>query len=362
VATGRTWGIIAILGIVVGASLAALRPGGPQAVAQRERPLPAFRHVVVVMMENQSAAALLSNPAAPYIRKLAKEWAVDTDYYGVTHVSLPNYVAAIAGTTGGTHSDNPAQRFTMPTLADQLDARHISWQAAMGGLPYAGYTGDWFPAAPNSTGEPPDALYAKKHDPFMLFPRLVARDRRHILPLARVLGEIRHGALPAFLWVTPNLCQDMHGQPNAARASCPEDRPARLVRDGNAFLARFIPEALHALRRAGGPFVIFVTWDEAAGPTSWTPGAVGAYLAAGPAAPPLLPFWPNGPKFGGGRVLLLVLTNAGPRPLRVSLWADHYSLLKTIEAAWHLPFLGAAKSPTVPVLAPFFFAPGPPSG
>lgn len=354
---GLRWGgivALAMAALTVAFAIAGARPGVSEVSVGRLGPVPDFRHVVVVMMENQAASTLLKSPDAPYIRMLAAHWAVDTDYFGVTHVSLPNYVAAIAGTTGGTHSDNPAQRFFGPTLANQLDARHISWQAAMGGLPYPGYAGDWFPVGAPPTAEPPDALYAKKHDPFMLFPRLAARDSRHIVPLATVRRELRRGAIPAFLWVTPNLCQDMHGQPNAAGASCPEGRPIRLVRDGNAFLARFIPQVLRALRRAGGPWVIFVTWDEAAGPTSWTPGALSAYLAPGPAAPPLFPLWPNGPKFGGGHVLLLVLTDAGPRPLRVALWADHYSLLKTIEAAWHLPFLGAARSPAVPVLAPFF--------
>src|SRR6266403_867513 len=52
------------------------------------------------------------------------------------------------------------------------------------------------------------------------------------------------------------------------------------------------------------------------------------------------------------RVVLIAITNYGVKGVRDSRFQSHFSLLKTIEAAFDLPFLGHAADPTTNTLAP----------
>ena len=60
------------------------------------------------------------------------------DYFGVTHPSLPNYIAATSGQTWGSNSDDTAQAplFNHQNLVDQFEAAHVSWKAYMENLPF----------------------------------------------------------------------------------------------------------------------------------------------------------------------------------------------------------------------------------
>src|SRR5215469_11542496 len=65
-----------------------------------------FDHIFVIMMENHATNQIIGNTAdAPYINLLAKEGGVALKYYGVTHPSLPNYLAAISGNFQGIWDD-----------------------------------------------------------------------------------------------------------------------------------------------------------------------------------------------------------------------------------------------------------------
>lgn len=345
-------GILVVLALILAGFVGlVLRPAAHGHPPHLAAPAP-FSHVFLIVMENKSAPALLQDPNAPYIKKLAQRYAYDSAYYGVTHPSLPNYVALIAGTTFGSHSDSPAQRFSGPTLAEQLDRAGLSWQGVMEDLPYPGYGGAWAPGQ----SEAPPTLYAEKHDPFMLFPALRRHDRRHIVPLTTLAQELKVGGVPRFVFLTPNLCHDMHGQAAGAGALCSGGNQALLVQDGNAFLQTWVPRIMesHAWR---GNAVLFIVWDEGGGAPTLAPGPLRAYAASGPGAPPLIRAVPWLGRLGGGQVPLIVVARKGPRHLSVPLWADHYSILKTIEASWHLPYLGAAKSPEVPLLTPLLSGP-----
>jgi hypothetical protein len=319
------------------------RPAEPNRAASV--PVPSLNHVFIVVMENHSLDAL-SPQAAPYIHRIIQQDGYNSAYFGVTHVSLPNYAALIAGSTFHTHSDNPDQKFPAPTLVGELDARHITWQAVMQSLPYAGYRGNWYPerAGTNPVLMPKNALYAKKHNPFMLFPSIVRGGAHSVVPLDAFERELKAGRVPRFVWITPNLCADMHGQPRGSSA-CPSSNPQALVRDGNNFLAQLIP-AITRSSAFRGHSVIFITWDESQMPNHlYSVAEWKQWLLAGPGAPRTL-----GVPIGGGSVPLIAIIPGGKEPPHIRVWADHYSLLKTIEAGFHLPYLGAAQSPDVPTL------------
>ena len=65
-----------------------------------------YNHIFYIMMENHGTNQIFTNTAdAPYINQLADKYAISTNYYGVTHPSLPNYLAAISGSYQGIWDD-----------------------------------------------------------------------------------------------------------------------------------------------------------------------------------------------------------------------------------------------------------------
>ena len=70
--------------------------------------IPLFSNVYVIMMENTSLSTLqpaMTNGTAPNLASLASKYATGSDYHGVAHPSLPNYVALTSGGTQGIGCD-----------------------------------------------------------------------------------------------------------------------------------------------------------------------------------------------------------------------------------------------------------------
>jgi hypothetical protein len=63
-------------------------------------------HVFVIMMENHGYGQIISNPNAPFINQLAATGNLATNYFGVAHPSLTNYLEVVGGSNFGIHSDN----------------------------------------------------------------------------------------------------------------------------------------------------------------------------------------------------------------------------------------------------------------
>ena len=211
------------------------------------RPVPAFGHVVVVVFENKPRSAVLGNRAAPAFNAFARRGAVLSGYRGVTHPSLPNYLALVSGSTHGITSDCTSCVVSGPSLAGALEAKGLTWKTYAEGLPRAGWDG------------PSAGLYAKKHVPFLYFRDVLRspRLRRNVVPLTQLSPR----RLPAFALVVPNLCHDMH--------DC-------AVSIGDAWLRRFLPPLLRVPQT-----VVFVTFDEA-----YTRGNGVPALALGPLVRP----------------------------------------------------------------------------
>ena len=252
----------------------ALCPGAQSAVP----PVPQFDHVVVVVFENKARAEVLGNARAPAFNAFARGGAVLSGYRGVTHPSLPNYLALASGSTHGITSDCTSCTVGGRNLADTLEARGLSWKAYAEALPRPGWTG------------PYRGRYSRKHVPFLYFADVLARPARlaRVVPLRQLSLDLAAKTLPALSFVTPDLCHDMH--------DCP-------VSTGDAWLRRFLPPLL----KLPGT-VVFVTFDEAYGRDPGVPA-----LALGPLVRPGSTFRP-----------------------RIS----HYGLLRTIEDGLGLPRLG----------------------
>jgi phospholipase C len=108
-----------------------------------------FDHVYIIVLENHSFDDALFGPAA-FLRQLAQTQGLATFYFGVSHPSLPNYLAMIAGDDFGIRDDHPscfasglakdAPRHALvgETLVDQLEAAGRSWSLYAEGLPEVG--------------------------------------------------------------------------------------------------------------------------------------------------------------------------------------------------------------------------------
>jgi hypothetical protein len=263
---------------------------------------PQLSRVVVIVMENKECGEIIGSDRAPYLNRLARQGAFASSWFGVTHPSLPNYLAMIGGSTFGIDSDCTDCQLAATSLVDQLEQAGISWKAYMEGMPSPCFKGA-------SAG-----TYAKKHNPFMYYDRVANDPGRcgKVVPLGRLSADLAAGKLPAFSFVSPDLCNDMH--------DCG-------VRTGDAFLAGLGPRILRALGPHG---LLVVTWDEGTSDR----GCCGTE--------------------GGGNIATIFAGPAARAGTTSTATLTHYSLLRTIEDAWGLPRLRAAASarPATSLLAP----------
>lgn len=99
------------------------------------RPPPRVTRVVLVIEENHELGQVIGSRRAPFLNRLAAHGTLLTRYYAITHPSLPNYVALLAGSPLGIHGDCRSCHRPGRNPVDQLEAAHISWKAYYQGLP-----------------------------------------------------------------------------------------------------------------------------------------------------------------------------------------------------------------------------------
>jgi hypothetical protein len=269
-------------------------PGRALAIGSASRLPPSHSsHVIVIVMENAEYEEVIGSAAAPYVNSLAHRYSLATESFAITHPSLPNYLALTSGSTHGISSDCTDCQVSAANIVDQLEAAGVSWGAYLEDVPTPCFRGA------GSGG------YAKKHNPFIYYRDIAGSPARcrKLVGFAQLAADLRSGGLPAYAWISPNLCDDGH--------DCG-------VGAGDRFLARTVP----ALLRVLGPHGFLVlTWDEGVSDRGCCGVAHGGHVAtilAGPGAVP-----------GGGE----------RRPV------DHYGVLATIEQALGLPPLAGAADP-----------------
>lgn len=289
------------------------------AAAAATPPLPAVDRIVVIVLENQEAASILSaSPDAsrtPRLDRLAHANGIAANYFGIAHPSLPNYIALIAGDTFGIADDRGScftrtlkrhcHRFGARNLVDELEKKHISWTALMQSMPRAAFLGGGYFFS---------TTYAEKHNPFVYFSDIATNAQRmaHIVPLESVdavrtlLSDGK--TAPRFLFIVPDLCHDMHGAPQCL------DRDD-MYAQSDAFVSDLVSAIQHSAAFTNRS-AIFITWDEG------TSNAACCDLQS-----------------GGGRVAAIVVGKHGA-PRRSNAAYNHYSLLNTIETVWGLGRVG----------------------
>ncbi len=249
-------------------------------------------HVAVIVLENKEYGQVIGNPAAPYLNSLARRYALATRYYGVTHPSLPNYLALSAGSTFGVRHDCTGCSFGGPNLLTQLGSAGISWKSYVAGVPNSCYL------------ESRAAGYVKPLNPFAYLRRVAGRPGScsNLVPLSNLSTDLQAGNLPDFSWITPSLCQDTH--------HCG-------VGAGDRFMAKLVPPLLRGLGPHGA---LFILWDE---------GRSNHGL---------------GGTLGGGHVPAIVVGPEVRRGARITTAMDQYATLRELESVFGVPPLRHARS------------------
>jgi phospholipase C len=252
-------------------------------------------HVIWVVMENHSYSEVIGNASAPYETSLAHQCATATAYHGVTHPSLPNYLAMTGGSTFGVTDDNPpsSHPISSASIFSQVSDSGRQWRSYEETMPSN--------CALSSSGN-----YAVKHNPAAYYTGIASDCARWDVPMGSTTSgafasDLANNTLPAFSFVTPDLCNDDH--------NCP-------VGTGDGWLSQWLPAIFASPAYQAGRTAVFVTFDEDDSSASNT-----------------VPFIAVAPSVTPGTMTALTF--------------DHYSLLRTTEEMLGLPTtLGSAATAT----------------
>jgi hypothetical protein len=271
--------------------------------------------VFVIPMENESSSVIYGDGSgAPYINNtLMPAAAYATNFKDELVASIPSephYVWMEAGTntfsdhTFTTDNDASAANSTNSTahLVTQLDTAGIGWISYQEGI-----TAGTCPISSDS-----GTFYAAKHDPFVFFQDISGNPpssansscAAHHKPYSSFAADLAAGNLPPYVFITPNLCHDMHGA-----SGCPSGTNVKAnIKAGDTWLSQELPNILSYANSHDG--VVYVIWDEGS-------------------SNQLIPFLLLGPH-----------AKTGPS----STAYTHSSLLKSIEEQLGVPVLSTVSS------------------
>jgi hypothetical protein len=266
-------------------------------------------HIFVVALENHDRSQIYGSASAPYINGTLMPAGARADDFADELPSLdsqPHYIWMEAGTNS--FADHTFSSDDAPSAGNSTDStQHLvtqirdsgahDWMAYEEGLDAAG------------TGACPTrgfGFYDPDHNPFVYFQDVVgappspdtAYCAAHHRPASALPADLTSGAVKDYNFITPNVCDDMHGN-----SACPA---GDVVRMGDDWLRAHLPPIIDDVNANGG--VVFLVWDESGS----------------------LPFIAIGPDVKAGY--------ASP----VSF--NHGSLVKSVERMLGLPILPAVDS------------------
>ncbi len=353
--------------------------------------IPRIDHAFVILMENHYFSQVLGTTNTPFTTKYAMTANLATNYYAVGHPSLTNYLEIVGGSNFGVVNDfspdwhtttcvsniesgipadeastsnicpiagfgwdaatpavdttnegtptDPIHNFPLATawthgitIADQLVEAGKTWKSYQENLPPYGAD-----KVNNSDGLISDIthqepgmpkLYAVKHDPFAYFASVQAGESKR-LNLKNIVGfdslydDLASGKAPDFSFIVPNQCHDQHGRGSSEMGTgCSVDQ--NVIAQGDAALSVLISAIKSSKMWKQGNNVIVVVWDE------------NDYSSL-----------PN-------QVVTIVDTSYAPTGVQSNIRYNHFSLLKTLEAGFGLPYLNHAADKNVSLMSDLF--------
>ncbi|WP_061009882.1 alkaline phosphatase family protein [Mycolicibacterium mucogenicum] len=313
------------LSFTVGASLPAPSPPTPP-----KSTVGALDHIFMVYLENKGYKDIVGSANAPYLNSLIDTYGVATDYHALTHPSDPNYYPILGGSDFGLSYNCATNCIDATNLADRIESAGKTW---------AGYAQGMSAAGPyvSTSGYAPDQL------PFLAYSDIYnnqAHATAHLHPLTQMATDLSSSATtPNFVWFAANEANNGEG---------PLDFPGGYlnyigalltnhqynVKAADQFAQQTIPTILNSAvwNDPTQKSAIVVTFDEDTDNLSLGFGN------------------------GGNRVVTVVI----PSPAAVSAgmrsgnftstsYANHYSLLRTIEDSLQLAPLTNNDAYAVPL-------------
>jgi hypothetical protein len=237
-----------------------------------------IQHVFVIVMENHDGSQIYGNTTdAPYINNtLIPSYARSTNFNDElpSLASEPHYIWMEAGTNA--FSDHTFTTDNVPSKTNSTSSTaHMVTQIknATSGVTWMSYQ----EGMNSTTGACPIAasgFYAPKHDPFVFFKDVAGNTpsktnaycAAHHKPYSSFAADLAANNMAGYVFITPNLCNDMHGA-----TGCPNSNS---IRSGDDWLRAELPRIIDwATTHAG---TIFITFDEGSATTKMP------FLAVGP--------------------------------------------------------------------------------
>jgi phosphatidylinositol-3-phosphatase len=275
--------------------------------------VPAFGHVYVIVMEEQSLSAIQGSASAPYLNSLIASYALATNYTAPDHPSLPNYLELTSGSPqgvvcdcapGGTPTCSLTGSVCSPILPSNCDcpqaAAHLGDEFDTAGIAWREYA-EGMGAPCNIGGADGGANFAPSHVPFLYYDNVYTAPGRcvqRVRDYGDFASDLASGSY-AFSMISPDTCHDM-------QVICTGTQ----VLQGDDWLSVNVPPILATPGFAsGGHDVLLIVWEEA-GTDVLTPPVP------------------------------LVVVSPLARATTTSAPYTHYSLLATIEDGLGVPRLG----------------------
>ena len=328
--------------------------------------MPRIGHVFIIVLENKDFAKTFgASSTAVYLNKtLVPQGAFLTQYYGIGHNSLDNYIAMVSGQAPNPTTQADCQAYqdfagaptldsngqitgqgcvyptVVETIADQLLAAGLTWKGYMedmGNTPAREAAACGHPALnaqDNTQSATVGDQYATRHNPFMYFHTITDSPAcaRNDVALSALPNDLATPVTTAnYVFITPNLCNDGHDKP------CVDGAPGGLI-SADRFLQKWVPQILAApaFQEDGLLMILFDESDynnntqsgdttsccsETAGPNSPSPGITGP---------------------GGGRVGAVFISPFIRPGTVTAVNYNHYSMLRSVEDMFGLAHLGFA--------------------
>jgi hypothetical protein len=334
-------GVVALLALVFAPAVHAAQAPGPAAaeatgahpcgtVRASTKP---YKHIVVLMDENLSVPQWEATPDAPYTHRLAEECRRLPGAAGETHPSFPNYMAVVSGT------------FPLPPcLHCSSGANNVFHQMNSAGLSWRDYN-EAMPrnCVPTGSSAP---HYRDNHNPAFWFTDLGPKSKggdgscaRYDVSLTSFWRDVANRHLPAFSWIAPSECHNMHWRSPICEQTTSGTKADR-IRFGDDFIKKVITVLAARPSYKAGKTLVVVTWDEANEGSVQSQGNWGIDCSSHTV------FVDNKTTCRVVTILVSARLHAGPFPGFFS----HYSLTRAIERNFGLPLLaGANRAKRAPI-------------
>ncbi len=202
-----------------------------------------YAHVVVIFEENDTYVKVIGNSNAPYFNQLAADCALATNYHHDATVSQPNYMAVTGGNATGV-----GVKVNAPSIFGQAP----SWVELEEGM------------SSNCGGTA--TFYKRGHDPAYWYTPLASACNQFDVPIANSEAGAATipDPLPAYTFITPNLCHNHHYQSGCSEPNTDAGKLAAM----DTWLSGTVQKITATADYQAGKTLILIAFDESGSTTT----------------------------------------------------------------------------------------------